>query len=59
MNEDLQELEREFAERSQKIDNLLDACGYVEPVAEVEEPAEEVTESENVVEEQPETQVIY
>ena len=52
-----EEIEREFAARSQKIDKLLDECGYVEPIEEAEEPAEEVAET--VAEEQPEPQVIY
>ena len=53
-----EELEREFAERAQKIDNLLDACGYVEPVAEVvEATAEEIADVEPA--EATETQVIY
>lgn len=34
------EVEREFAERSDKIDKMLDMCGYVEPV-EVEKAEEE------------------
>lgn len=36
-----EELEREFAERSAKIDELLNLAGYVPPVEEVDETADE------------------
>ncbi len=38
-----EEIEREFAARSEKIDALLDMAGYVPPV---EEEVEEVTDEE-------------
>ena len=46
-----EELEREFAERSAKIDALLDMAGYVPPVEEVTEEqaaSEAETETETV-----------
>ena len=47
-----EEIEREFAERSQKIDALLEMAGYQEEVEEVaEEVAEEVEEIEEAQEE--------
>ena len=45
-----EELEREFAKRAEKIDNLLDACGYVKPKVEDELP-EEVSHAGEAVEE--------
>jgi hypothetical protein len=49
------EIEREFAERSAKIDSLLTACGYVEPkVVEEELPIADEKE-ENKVEEEVES----
>lgn len=44
------ELEREFTERSGKIDSMLALAGYVEPVAEPEKT--EDTDKENTVSEQ-------
>lgn len=41
----LDELEREFARRSEKIDRLLAECGYVEPVEAVETSEEEAVDS--------------
>lgn len=38
-----EELEREFAERNAKIDGLLEMAGYVPPVEEAPEVAEEAT----------------
>lgn len=39
-----EELEREFALRSEKIDRMLTECGYVEPVEVVETSEEEIVE---------------
>lgn len=41
-----EEIEREFAERSAKIDDLLSLAGYVEPAPVVEAPVVEVAEDE-------------
>lgn len=44
---DLREIiEREFAERSAKIDELLALAGYVEPVPEIKEEVENAEETE-------------
>lgn len=56
-----EELEREFAERSAKIDLLLETVGYVPPVEEeTAEQADGETVGDGVVETVPATeQVIY
>lgn len=43
-----EELEREFAERSAKLDEMLSVAGYVEPVEETLEEAEEIADNSEV-----------